>query len=209
MRVIEAEVGSPDRTAIEEFIAQRYMDSFGVRPPLFAPRLVAVLGRDDRIVAACGLRAVADGFFSEPYVDGTMEEAASRVLGRAIERRRLFEITTMAATSGAGMRRAVIAAIAFGRRMRCRACLFTATAELRVLLDRHGIVARPLAQARPELLAAADAWGAYYAHDPWVCIADQPPFESAMPRQRQRPVPAAIDSERLADVAAAGVRAVA
>lgn len=184
MHLIEAERDAAQRSRLEAFIAARYVDCFGAPPPLFAPRLIALATRDDRIVAACGLRAAADGFFSEPYVDGPIEVAAGRLLGHDLERNHLFEITTMAAVSATGIRGVVAAAVEFGRRLDCRASLFTATAELRQLLDRHDIVTRKLAPAVPERLANADAWGRYYEHDPWVCVADQPPFATAIRRVR-------------------------
>ena len=186
MQVIEARVGEAQRARMETYIAERYQRSFGVRPPCFAPLLVAVTSDAGAIVAACGLRAAADGFFSEQYVASPIEAAASLMLGRAIERRQLFEITTMAASSGTGLRRLVHAAVAFGRRQRCRACLFTATAELRGLLDRHDVELRALAPARSERVADANGWGRYYEHDPWVYVTDRPPWEQPALRQRMR-----------------------
>jgi hypothetical protein len=186
MQVIEARVGETDRERLEAYIAERYRHSFGVRPPVFAPLLIAVTNDAGRLLAACGLRAASDGFFSEQYVNGPIEQVAGVALGREIERRRLFEITTMAASSGTGLRRLVQSAVAFGRRQRCRACLFTATAELRRLLGRHDVELRALAPARPERVADADAWGHYYEHDPWVYVTDQPPWEQPAIRQRMR-----------------------
>lgn len=188
MHVFEARAGEPERERLEGFIAERYQASFGVRPPVFAPRLIGIVGPAERLIAACGVRAVTDGFFSEAYVDGPIEHAAAVALGRDLARRRLFEITTMAAASATGLRRAVLAAIDFGRRQRCRACLFTATADLRELLDRHGVVAHALVPALPARRDDAGAWGRYYEHDPWVCVADQPPWQqtaAARPRLRE------------------------
>lgn len=187
MQVIEARAGDAHRVCLEAYIAERYQRSFGVRPPLYAPLLVAVASDTGGIAAACGLRTAHDGFFSEQYVDGPIEHAAGIALGRQVQRRRLFEITTMAASSGTGLRRIVHAAVAFGRRQRCRACLFTATAELRRLLGRHGVQLRPLTPALPVRIDDAGAWGRYYEHDPWVYVTDQPPWEQpAVPARPPR-----------------------
>ena len=133
----------------------------------FPPTLAAWLDGDE-ILATASLRFAKDGFFSECYLDMPVERLIERKAGIAVKRSEIVEVGSLAAPRpGAtlGLVEAIIDACYEGG---CRWAFFTATARLRALLRRSGVVQIELAPALPERVPAPETWGQYYLADPRV-----------------------------------------
>lgn len=164
--------GQEGRGEVESFIADAFLRHYDARISSFMPELVT-LKRNERMEAASGYRAAADGpLFLEQYLNYPIETCISDMAGRDVSRNGIIEVGQMAANQpGAGtslmLRLARFLASEGNDWM-----AFTATAELRDIIIRLGVPLITLAEADPARLGAGAAiWGRYYAHRPLVVCA--------------------------------------
>jgi hypothetical protein len=98
-----------------------------------------------------------------------VEKALAALLGERVPRGGIVEVGNLV-SAGAGAARRFLPAL--GRHLASlghRWVVFTATREVRELLQRLSYPVHLLAPARPERLPdRGAAWGSYYAHDPSV-----------------------------------------
>ena len=87
------------RGKAEQFIRQVYEEEYGAQLSAFPRRLLVKIGQQGEILCAAGLRTSAEGFFSERYLDTTVETALARVQGQPVARERIFETSTFASRS--------------------------------------------------------------------------------------------------------------
>jgi hypothetical protein len=162
------------RSRVEACIRIVYEQAFGVRSPLLADTLVALIDELDRPLCAAGLRTAADGFFSESYLDGPIEQVLTDRTGRPVPRHAIFEVSTLASRntdmSPDFLRRIAV----LGTRAGFLWSFFTATARLRKLLRRLGMPVIELAPAERSRVSESARWGTYYAHSPRVCAVGAP-----------------------------------
>lgn len=127
---------------------------------------------DGEPLCAAGLRSAADGFFSEIYLDTSIERLLAERSGRTVVRESIFEITTLASgrteISSVFLRELAL----FGKSAGFGWSFFTATIRLRTHLAGLGIPAVELASADPRRVIDAERWGSYYAYEPRVCAVD-------------------------------------
>ena len=164
------------RTELERFIAERFRASYGAEVRQFCAYLLGA--RDDAGAwrAAAGYTPAAAGaLYLEHYLDRPVDAVLSRALGERVPRERIVEVGNLAA-SPAGCGRRFLPAL--GRHLASldyRWAVFTATREVRHLLERLAFPALELGPAARERLPdGGAAWGTYYAHQPSVmagCIA--------------------------------------
>lgn len=160
------------RRDVQRFISGIYTRHYGARVASFMPQLVS-LQEEKRLCAAAGYRSAREALFLERYLPQPIERVISAAAGMRIRRDEIVEVGHFAsARAGAGRRLMV----ALGRHLAdegFRWVVLTATAELRAILRRMGLVALTLADAdRRHLGADAAAWGSYYAHAPQVLAGD-------------------------------------
>ncbi|MGZ8273186.1 MAG: thermostable hemolysin [Burkholderiaceae bacterium] len=160
----------PERSACEDFIADRFQRAHGARIGHFSPYLLGVRDALGRWRAASGYTP-ADGrrLFLEQYLDGPIEETLAQHRGRTIERDGIVEVGNLAASS-MGMARVLIPLLARHlERLGYEWVVFTATRELRNTFARLGLHPIALAPANPSRLVAHNVdWGRYYDNDPVV-----------------------------------------
>ena len=120
--------------------------------------------------AAAGYTPAAAGaLFLEHYLDQPVEDVLARVLGRRVPRGQIVEVGNLAsAARGFGGRFLP----ALRRHLVERGfawAVFTATREVRGILQHFAFDARTLAPAAASCLPDGGAgWGRYYAHEPSV-----------------------------------------
>jgi hypothetical protein len=158
------------RAELERFIAERFRKMHGAHLSHFCANLLGL--RDERGAwrAAAGYTpAAGERLFLEQYLDRPIEEALARAAGTDVARAEIVEVGNLAAVPP-GFARIFIPAL--GRYLierKYRWVAFTATRQVRNLLERLCFSAHALAPAAPGRLPDAGAsWGRYYANDPTV-----------------------------------------
>jgi hypothetical protein len=162
----------PARAEVERFIADVYRRHFGARLAHYMPVLVS-RHRDGGPCAAAGYRSAAEALFLEQYLPQPIEQMLAAAGGREVERERIVEVGQFASTCAGEGRNLILALTRHLVDCGFRWAVITATAELRRLFARHGLVSLALAPAEPKRLgAAARLWGSYYEHAPKVLAGD-------------------------------------
>ncbi len=114
------------------------------------------------------MRFVADGFFSEAYLDAPVDMLLSALRHQSVRREKIFEVTSLASRSphltGSFLRKIIACGEAAGFDW----SFFTATEPLKTLLERLGLPLVLLADAERSRVVNPDAWGSYYALGPRV-----------------------------------------
>jgi hypothetical protein len=156
------------RAQAEHFIREVYHEEYGARLGAFPPHLLVKIDNQGDILCAAGLRSCADGFFSERYLDSSIESALTRSCGRVVTRERIFETSTFASRSPRSVPYFVNQIIEWGEASGFEWSFFTLTRRLSALLGRLGLELTPLGHADPARIDAPSSWGSYYAQDPKV-----------------------------------------
>lgn len=127
------------------------------------------VGRRDASRAALGYRrAGEERLYLERYLDRSVEQCLSDVLGRAVSRDKVIEIGNLAADDAFAMVELWgMAANDLGTE--CEIAVATLTAPLRRMFARIGVPLHILVPARAGRTDDAAAWGRYYDSDPRVC----------------------------------------
>jgi hypothetical protein len=158
------------RTALERFIAERFRKAYGAQVSHFCAHLLGLRDEAGAWQAAAGYTPAASGaLFLEHYLERPVEVVLSDAVGRRVPRERIVEVGNLAsAARGFGGRflpelRRYLAGLGYGW------AVFTATREVRGILQHFAFDARALAPAAARCLPDGGAgWGTYYAHEPSV-----------------------------------------
>jgi hypothetical protein len=176
-----------DRVAVERYIRQKYSNSYDSDLSHFLPFLIT-LKCDHELSAAVGLRrADKEPLFLEHYLNQPVEkELASLFSRQAIERESIVEFGNLVATWRGSSQLVFI----FLTHLLCATniewVVFTATAELRKILNRLSFTPFVLCQAAVENLGEESAsWGTYYDTAPMVMVGHLP---SAVEIMKQHPL---------------------
>lgn len=158
------------RPALERFIAERFRKAYGAQVSHFCAHLLGLRDETGAWQAAAGYTPAASGaLFLEHYLDRPVEAVLSGALGRRVPRERIVEVGNLAsAAKGFGGRflpalRRHLIELDYGW------TVFTATREVRGILEHFAFDTRALAPAAASRLPDGGAgWGTYYAHEPSV-----------------------------------------
>jgi len=158
------------RAALEHFIAERFRKAYGAQVGHFCAHLLGLRDAAGAWQAAAGYTPAAAGaLFLEHYLDRPVEVALSNTINRRVAREQIVEVGNLAsAARGFGGRflpalRGHLVERGFAW------AVFTATREVRGILQHFAFDARALAPAAARCLPDGGAgWGSYYAHDPSV-----------------------------------------
>ena len=151
-----------------QLISERFQTDFGATPAFGHGHYRDCAGR-----AALGFTRARDlPLFVEQYLDVKVEQLASQLFGRRIERSAIVEIGNLAANSAHALVE-LWSATANDLGGSSEIAVATLTAPLRGMFARIGLPFVIAAPARPERLGAgAQQWGSYYAQDPQVCFGE-------------------------------------
>jgi len=182
MRVILTPRGGGLRPAAEALIAEVYALHYAARITTFPDTLVSMVGGGD-IHCIAGLRFAADGFFSEVYLDQPVDAVLSALHHSPVRREKIFEVTSLASRTphmvGAFLRKIIACGEAAGFEW----AFFTATAPLKVLLERLKLPLAFLAKADRSRVANPEAWGSYYSLAPQVFAVHRDDISACTERQ--------------------------
>lgn len=182
--VVESGDAAADRLyeSALDHVATTYRAVFSAEmPSQRPPRLVVTLTDDGRIACAAGIRCHADGFFSQHYLDESVSDVLTRQSGEPVTPQSLLEVGGLACTSPFTAYPTLRAVFDWGRARGITWGLFTATSEIRRLIQRARITPLMLARADAGRVPDAARWGRYYDHDPWVCAFRDPEQGPAVP----------------------------
>lgn len=172
MTLVDVLPAHPLRAATEALIRRVYAYEYAATPSAFPVRLLAHVDADGQPQCAAGLRFATDGFFSEQYLDLPIEALLGTAAGHAVQRARIFEVTTLASQAPGAAVGFLGHIVDWGQQQGFDWAFFTATDRLRALLRRLGLPLLALAGADPARLTDAGRWGRYYLSGPSVCAVD-------------------------------------
>jgi hypothetical protein len=164
------------RSELEGFIAERFRKVYGAQVSHFCAHLLGWRDPKGALRAAAGYTPAAlRPLFLEHYLDQPVEEVLSQAVGQRVPRERIVEVGNLAAVPPGFARSFVPTLARHLLESDYRWVVFTATREVRNLLQRLCFEPYALAPAAcARLPDRGAAWGTYYAHDPSVmagCIA--------------------------------------
>jgi len=168
MNLIPVSPGHPLWPAVSVFIRTTYLDHYGAQLAELPTNIVALIGPGQRVQCAAGLRNGSEAFFSECYLEDTIEAVISGVTGRQIDRWEIVEVSNLASRTPAASVQFMRELIHYGDALGFNWAFFTATDRLQKILRRIHLPLIELGAARPERLAAPYVWGSYYENNPKV-----------------------------------------
>jgi hypothetical protein len=158
------------RSELERFIAERFRIAYGAQVKHFCRQLLGMRDAAGAWQAAAGFSPAADGaLYLEHYLDRPVEAVISDALGTRVPRGHIVEVGNLAsAAKGFGCRfLPTLRGHLLEREFRW--VVFTATRQVRAILEHLAFEACALAPAAPSRLPDGGVgWGTYYAHDPNV-----------------------------------------
>lgn len=178
MRTTIAVDGDPATQSIFEqalqHIARIYQNTFFADTRIRPSRLVITTARNGEVVCATGIRCYEETFFSQQYLDLPVDEMLSRRTGLKVRPNAILEVGGLACSTPFAAYPTLQAVFQWGRERGITWGLFTATAEVRRLIQRVKIAPLMLAPADASRVEHPERWGYYYDHDPWVCAFRDP-----------------------------------
>ena len=161
-----------DRVQAEQFISQRFAESFGSRVESFMPRLFSLRNVHGEICGAFGLRSANRKLFLEQYLDLPIEKAIAAHQGYAVERQCIVEVGHFSGSFPGAVRAMICLLTELLYREGYTWVSFTGTASLRNAFTRMGLTPLDIQAAEAERLPADEraAWGSYYEHAPHVLV---------------------------------------
>ena len=150
-------------------IEARYRDCYGAAISITAKEMVVVTKDGHTPIAAGGVRCETDGFFSDSYLCGGIVPHLSKQAGMAITQSDLIEVVTLSSIKSGAFFPLIDAVISLGRERGKTWGVFTATSQIRSIMQRAGIPFVDLGAALPQRISNPQAWGRYYETSPRVC----------------------------------------
>lgn len=159
---------SPQRQIAESFIANRFLASYGANLQNFLPFLLASINAG-KVNAALGIQlAASKPLFLEQYLDKPIELLVNEK-AKGIYREDIVEIGNLAASFHAGSPLLFIIVAAILDAADFRYVVFTATSQIRRLLEKLQLATEVIGPADPGRLPDKGlSWGSYYQHQPVI-----------------------------------------
>jgi len=130
--------------------------------------LVALVDDKDRILAAAGLRTASEAFFSEHYLDQSIETLLGQISRTSLDRKSIVEVSCLASRKPAISVHFMRELVLYGERLGYDWAFFTATSRLEKLLRRMRLPLLSLGEAHADRVPNPEAWGSYYETRPRV-----------------------------------------
>lgn len=177
------------RERVEQHVRQLYERAHGAIVRTFPNLMVADLDAAAVVRCAAGLRQAADGFFSECYVERTLEDALSALARQPVGRDRIIEVTSLASLNVCALVRLIRHIVAYARDRGIDWAVFTITWRLKELLCRMNLPLVVLCPAERARVERPDDWGRYYESSPVVTVLRDSRQAAIGPPPRGRPMP--------------------
>jgi len=155
---------SPRRDTVEQYIAQCFQTSYQAEVNSFLPYLLST-PTEDKFTAALGFQpADADNaLFLEQYLDDNIESVLSSVLKQTIPRNKIVEIGNLTSSRRGSSQLLFVIVAAILEKAAYEWVTFTATEQVKQLLEKLALDITDIAEASPNRLAdKGESWGSYY-----------------------------------------------
>jgi hypothetical protein len=162
--------GSPERSSVEQYIANQFQAVHGATIHEFMPILLT-MSCHGRISAATGIRAATERpLFLEQYLTRPIEVAIYGAAGTPVRRSRVAEIGNLVATRGGASYLLFMVLTNMLEAANFDWVVFTATPQVQKSIAYLGLETHVLGAADPERLtrSSAEEWGRYYDNRPMV-----------------------------------------
>lgn len=155
---------------LRRFIAERFHTAYGAKVSHFCAHLLGMRAADGAWQAAAGYTPAACGaLYLEHYLGQPVEVVLSGRAAERVPRHRIVEVGNLASAAKGFGSRFLPALHRYLRDLGYGWVVFTATREVRGILQHLSFDAHALAPAAASHLPDGGAgWGTYYAHDPNV-----------------------------------------
>jgi len=160
--------GDVRRSRAIEFIRDAYFEHHGAVLDYFPEHIFTRYDHSDQLVCAAGLRTPGDGFFSELYLDHSVEQTIADRVGREVERSTVCEVTTLVSRSPQETNAFIDDIVALIAQLGFRWSFYTLTRRLALLLKHKGLSPLELAAADAARVPSPENWGRYYLTAPRV-----------------------------------------
>lgn len=176
-------VGENDarRSEAEASIRQIYFETYFAKPAKFPRKLLVKYRQNGELLCAAGLRTPDDGFFSECYLDQSIEQALATKIGRTVNRSDICEVTALVSKSPHETGAFIDDIVAQIATLGFRWSFYTLTSRLALLLKRKGLSPIDLAPAEARCVPSPEAWGRYYLTSPRVFAVSIEHLRARMP----------------------------
>lgn len=171
IKIACAEIGTPDRQEIEQFIHDVFAHTYGADVQQFMPQLISLRDENDELVAAFGMRkAHTEPLFLERYLDAPIETVMSNRFNRVITRHQITEIGNLAVSNPRNAGVLIANIIQHSLDINIEWCVATAHHSLQNGLVKGGRDVYALQGADKSRLNTAEqaTWGSYYDNSPQV-----------------------------------------
>jgi hypothetical protein len=164
--------GSGDSYEVKALIADVFHRSYKAKIKVTFPQLLAVIGSDRVIYAAVGLRDAGESeLFAEQYLDDSVENVVSSIVGEKIERNQIVELGSLASAKMGMAKFLYIAVAAYLNSKKYRYAVVTGTQYLQKYFKKAGLRPVIIADAKRERLKDKNInWGSYYDTDPKLML---------------------------------------
>ena len=183
-------IHSPQRRALETYVAQQFDCAYGATITEFLPELVSMQCQG-RFSAVAGIRPALDGdLFIEQYLDEPVERELSRLLQTVVSRSDIVEIGNLVSTHRGACQLFFTLHATVLHEAGFKWATFAATDQVQKIVDKLNFVTVDLGVADPACLGEdVTRWGQYYDTSPTVRAAD---LAATVARFRQSPLTAAV-----------------
>lgn len=165
------EPDTQSRAFAEKFIHQVFARAYGANLTQYLPQLMALRKKDNRMIAALGMRQADSGpLFLETYLDAPVEDVISQMHGSTVPRNRIMEIGNLASVHRGGLRQLIVALTSYLSGAGIEWVVFTAVPAVRNAFTTLDLNLHPLAPADKSRLTITEqnTWGRYYETGPVV-----------------------------------------
>lgn len=167
LRYAVAERSSPQRPQLERRVQQGFGEHFGACISGFMPHLAHF--DNDAVIGYRG--ANEESLYLEHYLDAPIEDVIAKLVGTSVRREQIVEVGQLVVDSREAIGPLFRSLAPFLKGLGFNYICFTATAKIRLLLERAGLRGVTVARASEEAVYhAGDAWGSYYDNDPHIIV---------------------------------------
>lgn len=110
MHTAVIQIGDNLRPIVEDFIKSTFLKTYNAIPHALPCKLLSGFDDHGNVLCAAGIRSAQDGFFSEIYLDQSIDDVLSSHARRPIPRDRIFEVSTLVSRASAGRRHLILQA---------------------------------------------------------------------------------------------------
>jgi len=162
---------SSQRDNVEQYVAGRFYANYEAKVNSFLPYLLASSSTDNNLSAVIGFQPANNNqpLFLEQYLENNIESILSNRLGQDITRNKIVETGNLTSSRPGASQMLFILVAAILHQAGFEWVVFTATKQVKQLLEKLDLDVVAIGDANPEYLAdKGQSWGSYYHDNPKI-----------------------------------------